>query len=233
MDEQQTLTEGDDAIDPDPPAPEDENQAVGDDDDFQRGPYTPDPDGEPGDEPDPDEPRGNDEPGEAGGESLAESISKEASDGDSGDPGDGDSGDGTENETQEGDGMARKKCPHCDKMFKNARGLGIHIGRAHPGKETPAAKPPKKPAEKAAESASSTPAKPPKKKKRKSKKNESNGPWIILGKGEATLVEDAELLSDTYQEMQLEIKEDDDTVVRIFEIAKEVKIHTEVTFVDV
>lgn len=238
LDEQQTPTEADDAIDPDPPVPDDENQAVGDDDDFQRGPYTPDGDDEPGDsEPDPGEPHGDDESGEAGGESLAESISKEASDDGSGDPDDGDSGDGTENdgETQEGDGMVRKKCPHCDKMFKNARGLGIHVGRAHPGKETPAAGSTEKTPKKSAASASSPPAKPDKKKKRKSKKGESNGPWIILGKdGQGVLIEDSEKLADTYQEMRLEIEEEgkEDTV-RIFEVAKEVTVQTEITIVDI
>ena len=196
---------------------------MADDEDFQRGPY------QEGDEP--AEPDNDPEP--AGEDSLADAITKEAADGDPGDPDDGDSGDdgGNDADTSGGDGMARKKCPHCDKMFKNAQGLGIHIGRSHPDKAGADPKPPAKPPA----SGSNKASKKKTAKKKKGKKGESTGPWIILGKDDqGILVDDSEKLSDTYQEMLLEIKEDDeDSTVRIFEVAKEVMVQTEVTIVDV
>ena len=222
LDEQQTLDDAGVAIDP--PAPEDESQTEPDDDEFERGPYDPE-----GDNNDDDTDASDTGPG--GDEGLADAIAQAQDD-------DDDSGDGTKNddEPQEEDGMAKKTCPHCDKKFKNARGLGIHLGRTHPDAETPAGiGVSKKPSKKSAASVSSRPAKKVGKKKRKSKKGESNGPWIILAAdGTGVLVEDPAKLGESILDVAPEgLGEGEDARTRIFEIAKEVKIQTEVTFVDI
>jgi uncharacterized C2H2 Zn-finger protein len=229
LDEQQTLDKAGKAIDPSA-EPEDESQVAPDDDEVERGPYDPDPDGDAGDT----------DPGDD--EGLADAAA-EAHDDDSRDLDDDDTGDGTENndEPQEGDGMARKKCPHCGDMFKNARGLGIHLGRAHADKAKAPASSKKKASKKAPSSAapstpsaSSTPAKKKTPRKKAGTRGKSTGPWIVLGANEkGCLVEDPEKLAETVSDMREEVQEDQDEEVRIFEIAKEVKIQTEVTIVDV
>jgi len=134
---------------------------------------------------------------------------------------DADAGETENQEDQtEDDSIMAKKCPECGEKFESDRGLKIHIGRAHKKDK------PEKPK---ADTGSEAPAKPTKKPRKARKSSTSgNGTWIVMAEESSTLVESADDLAKVLKDMDT-----DDNGLRIFEIAREVKIETQVNIVDI
>lgn len=125
----------------------------------------------------------------------------------------------------EGDGsdMAKKKCPHCEEKFDTDRGRNIHIGRKHSDEEQTPAASKKKTSKK--KSAASSSRKPPSGKK-------GSGMWIIAGDdNQYRVATEQDEIAGLAKELQDE--QDESGEVHIYEIAREVKIKTEVTIVDI
>lgn len=201
------------------PLPDDGAEPVATDEDFPTGPYPVDEendDAEPGDDQDGDDGDktasvNDDDDGMA---SLAHEAAANAESSD--DPSDPEGG---------GSDMAKKKCPHCDEKFDTDRGRNIHIGRKHPDEEKPTT-PKKKTAKKSAASSSGSP-KPPSGKGKK-----GIGQFIIVGDdNQYRIASDQEEISGLVATLQEE--QDEGGEVHIYEIAREVKIETKVTIVDV
>lgn len=135
---------------------------------------------------------------------------------------DGDAVEETEEQTED-DSIMAKKCPICGVKFEKERGLKIHMGRAH--KEGKSEKPAK-----TASASSEAPAKKTTKKTRKARKSKTsgNGTWIVMADESSVLVDSADDLGKVLKDM-----ETDDGGLRIFEVAREVKIETQVNIVDI
>lgn len=211
----------------DPLPDDDDSGPVAADDDFPTGPY---PGDDENDDAEPDD--GDQIDGQVDGEkianehideddlaSLAHEAAANAENPD--DPSDPDEGDGSD--------MAKKKCPYCEKKFDSERGRNIHIGKNHPNEEQKSTTPKKKTSKKksAASSSSSPSSKPPSGKGKK-----GTGPWIIAGdNNQYMFANDAGEIADFVKDLQEE--QDEGGTVHIYEIAREVKIKTEVTIVDI
>lgn len=127
-----------------------------------------------------------------------------------------------EDQTEDDSTMA-KKCPECGEKFESDRGLKIHIGRAHK-KDQPTT--PSKAKTTGAGETQATPQKKPRKARKSS--TSGNGTWIVMAEESSTLVESADDLAKVLKDMDT-----DDNGLRIFEIAREVKIETQVNIVDI
>ena len=122
---------------------------------------------------------------------------------------------GDENQSKEEDhNVAKKfKCPQCGKDDINTeRGLKIHISRTHKkgkGKsDAPAAKKKKAPSS-------------------KSRKSSGEGRYVVMVNSTCSVADSAEGIPGILEQVRAEA-DDDDGMVTIFEIAREVKVNTRV-----